>query len=51
MIRRKEEESHAIVQAVSRRPLTGMARIQTQANLYRICAGQRSTGTGFSPST
>jgi hypothetical protein len=40
-----------MAQAVSRRPLTAEARVQSQFSLCDICGGQSSTGTGSSPST
>jgi hypothetical protein len=43
-------EDRAMAQAVSRRPLTAVARICTRVNLCGICGRQSSTGTGFSPS-
>ena len=38
-------------QAVSLRPVTAEARIQSQGNPFWICGGQGDTGTGFSPCT
>jgi hypothetical protein len=40
-----------MAQAVSRRPLTAEARVQSRVSPCRICGGQSGTGTGFSPST
>jgi hypothetical protein len=40
---------HAMVQAVSCRRFTWEAGVCVQVNLIGICAGQSSTGTGFSP--
>jgi hypothetical protein len=41
----------AMVQAVSRRPLTAEARVRSRVSPCEICGGQSGTGTGFSPST
>jgi hypothetical protein len=41
----------AMAQAVSRRPLTADAQIQSRVSPCGICGGQSGTGTGFSPST
>jgi hypothetical protein len=41
----------AMVQVVSRRPLTLEARIRARVNPCGICGGQSGTGTGFSPSS
>ena len=41
----------AIPQAVSRRPFTVEARVQSKASPCEICSGQSDTGTGFSGST
>jgi hypothetical protein len=41
----------AMAQAVSRRPLTAEARVQSRVSPCGICGGQSSTGTGFSPIT
>jgi hypothetical protein len=40
-----------MAQAVSRRPLTAEARVQSRVSPYRTCGGRSGTGTGFSPST
>jgi hypothetical protein len=40
-----------MAQAVSRRPLTAEARVQTQFSPGEVSGGQRGTATGFSPST
>jgi hypothetical protein len=39
-----------MVQAVSRRLLTGEARVRSRVSPCGICGGQNGTGTGFSPS-
>jgi hypothetical protein len=44
-------QGRAMVQAVSRRPLTAEARVRSRASPCGICGGQSGTGTGFSPST
>jgi hypothetical protein len=41
----------AMTRAVSRRPLTAVARFRTRVNPCGICVGQSGTGTGFSPSS
>jgi hypothetical protein len=41
----------AMVQVVSRRPLTAEARVRALVNPCGICGGQSGTGTGFSPSS
>jgi hypothetical protein len=40
-----------MAQAVSRRPLTALARVRSQANLCEIGGGQSDTVTGFFPSS
>jgi hypothetical protein len=45
------ENSRAMAQAVSRRPLTAEARFQSRVSPCGICGGQSGTGTGFSLST
>ena len=42
---------HAMVRAVSHRPLDAEARVWCRVSLCQICDGQIGTGTGFSPST
>jgi hypothetical protein len=37
-----------MAQAVSRRPLTAEARVQSRVSPCGICGGQNGTGTGFS---
>jgi hypothetical protein len=39
-----------MAQAVSRRPLTAEARVQSRVSPCGICGGQNGTGTDFSPS-
>jgi hypothetical protein len=41
----------AMVQVVSRRPLTAEARVRSRVNPCGICGGQSGSGTGFSPSS
>jgi hypothetical protein len=41
----------AMVQAVSRRPLTVEDRVRSWVSPYGICGGQSGTETGFSPNT
>jgi len=41
----------ALAQAVSRRPATAEARVQSQASLCGVCVAQSETEPGFSPST
>jgi hypothetical protein len=41
----------AMAQAVSRRPLTAEARVQSRVTPCGICGGQSGTGTDFFPST
>jgi hypothetical protein len=40
-----------MAQAVSRRPLTGEARVRSLVGTGGIYGGQNGTGAGFSPST
>ena len=40
-----------MVQAVSRRPPTAEALVQSRVSPYGICGGQSGIRTGFSPST
>jgi hypothetical protein len=40
-----------MAQAVSRRPLTTEARVQSRVSPCGICGGQSGSGTDFSPST
>jgi hypothetical protein len=42
---------HAIVQAVSRLPLTAETRVCAQGTPYGICGAQNGIGTGSSPSS
>jgi hypothetical protein len=44
-------KGRAMVQAVSRRPLTAEARVRSRVCPCGIYGGQSGTGTGFSPST
>jgi hypothetical protein len=44
-------EGRAVVQAISRRPLTAEARGRSQISPYGICGRQSGTGIGFFPST
>jgi hypothetical protein len=39
----------AMVQVVSRRPVTAEAGVRARVNPCGICGGQSGTGTGFSP--
>jgi hypothetical protein len=47
----KMESGRAMAQAVSRRPPTAEARVQSRVSPCGICGGQSGSGTGFSPST
>jgi hypothetical protein len=42
-----ELPGRAMVQVVSRRPLTSETRVRARVNPLGICGGQRGTGTGF----
>jgi hypothetical protein len=44
-------QGRAVDLAISYRPLTMEARVQSQPSPCDICGGQRGTGTGVSPST
>jgi hypothetical protein len=44
-------KDRAMAEAFSRRPLTGKARIRSQASPCEIYGGQSGAGTGFSPSS
>jgi hypothetical protein len=43
--------NYEVGRAVSRRPLTGEARVRSCVSPCGICGGQSGTGTGFSPNT
>jgi hypothetical protein len=42
---------HTVTQAVSHLPLTAEARVRARLSPRRICGGNRSIGTDFSPSS
>jgi hypothetical protein len=46
---REYSYGRAMAQAVSRRPLTAEARVQSWVSPCGICGGRNGTGTGFSP--
>jgi hypothetical protein len=48
-MRQENKKSHAIAQAVSRRPVTTKARIRPRISPCGISGGQSGTGSGFSP--
>jgi hypothetical protein len=39
-----------MAQAISRRPVTAEARVQSRVSPCGVCGGQSGTGTGSSPS-
>jgi hypothetical protein len=51
IVRCSSHHGRVVDQAVSHRPLTGEARVQSHVSLCAIYGRQSDTETGFSPST